>query len=323
MGALGVVWRKVADLAAIDERFAPHLAARETIKPPLEDLAYFLRSYAASIDASPARLQEVEDRLAALERLKKKHGPSLADAIAKRESLRTELHALEHGTEHAAQLDAQLAKARDEYAKLAARLTAKRTAAAPVFARALERSLADLAMARTRCNIRLTTAESESGWTDRGVEQAEFYISPNPGEDLKPLARIASGGELSRIMLALKALGSTDAPGKTLIFDEVDTGVGSSVADVVGARLQNLSRRFQVLCITHLPQIAAYGQTHLRITKSVRQGRTLTRVDRLDAEARQDELARMIGGSEISAVVKASAREMLAARGKIAKAKGE
>jgi DNA repair protein RecN (Recombination protein N) len=293
------------------------------IKPPLEDLAYFLRSYAADIDASPARLQEVEDRLAALERLKKKHGPTLADAIAKSEQLKGELDLMEHGSERAAELETRLAGARDEYARRAATLTAKRTSAAPQFTRALERSLADLAMPRTRCDVRFAVAESETDWTERGVEQAEFYLSPNPGEDLKPLARIASGGELSRIMLALKTLGSTDAPGKTLIFDEVDTGVGASVADVVGGRLQNLSKRFQVLCITHLPQIAAYGHTHLRISKSVRQGRTLTRVERLNAEARHEELARMIGGSEISPVVRASAREMLAARMKTAEAKGE
>jgi DNA repair protein RecN (Recombination protein N) len=323
LGALGVVWKKVGDLAAIDERFAPHVAARDVVKPPLEDLAYFLRSYAAGIDASPARLQEVEDRLAALERLKKKHGPSLADAIAKHMQLRNDLNGIEHGAERAAEIDARLARARDEYLRLAALLTAKRTSAASVFSRTLERSLADLAMPRTRCDVRFDTARHESGWTERGVEQAELYISPNPGEDLKPLARIASGGELSRIMLAVKTLSSTDAPGKTLIFDEVDTGVGASVADVVGARLQNLGKRFQVLCITHLPQIAAYGETHLRITKGVRQGRTLTRAERLTAEARQDELARMIGGSEISPIVRASAREMLAARAKPARAKGE
>ena len=130
-------------------------------------------------------------------------------------------------------------------------------------------------MARTRCEVRFAPAQSDADWTERGLEQAEFYISPNPGEDVKPLARIASGGELSRIMLALKTLGSNDAPGKTLIFDEVDTGIGGAVADVVGVRLQNLAKRFQVLCITHLPQIAAYGGTHLSISKSVKQGRTV------------------------------------------------
>ena len=274
LASLGIVWRKVADLAAIDERFTTHLAVRETVKPALEDLAYFLRSYAANIEASPARLQEVEDRLAALERLKKKHGPTLADVISKAEQLRHELHNLEHGTERAAELDLALAGARAAYTERASVLSERRRTAAPVFSRTLERSLGDLAMAKTRCEVHFVTAETDAGWTERGVEQAEFYISPNPGEDLKPLARIASGGELSRIMLALKTLGSTDAPGKTLIFDEVDTGVGGAVADIVGARLQDLSKRFQVLCITHLPQIAAHGHAHFCISKSVRQGRT-------------------------------------------------
>ena len=321
LASLGTVWRRVADLASIDDRFTPYVEARDSIKPALEDLAYFLRSYAAGIDASPARLQEVEDRLASLERLKKKHGPSLAEAIEKGERLKQELHQLEHGTERAAELDAALNIARDRYLESAGKLSVRRREAAPVFSRTLERSLGDLAMARTRCEVRFTPADSEDQWSDRGLEQAEFYISPNPGEDLKPLARIASGGELSRIMLALKTLGSTDAPGKTLIFDEVDTGVGGKVADVVGRRLQDLSKRFQVLCITHLPQIAAYGAAHLCISKSVRQGRTLTSVVRLTADSRQEELARMIGGNEVSAVVRASAKEMLAARR--TKAKGE
>lgn len=314
LATLGVVFKKVESLAAIDDRFAPHVAARDAIKPALEDLAYFLRSYAAGIDASPARLQEVEDRLAALERLKKKHGPTLDEVIAKAEKLRRDLHGIEHGSERAAALDAALTEASGRYLAVAKALSSKRRAAAPVFARALERSLAELAMARTRCEVRFTDAATDAAWTDRGIEEAEFYISPNPGEDLKPLARIASGGELSRIMLALKTLGSTDAAGKTLIFDEVDTGVGGAVADVVGARLQNLSKRFQVLCITHLPQIAAYGRDHFSITKSVRQGRTSTKVERLNAAGRHEELARMIGGAEVSASVRASAREMLSTR---------
>jgi len=321
LAALGVVWRRVGELAAIDERFAPHAAARETIKPALEDLAYFLRSYAAGIDASPARLEEVEDRLAALERLKKKHGPTLADVISRGEALRRELDLLAHGTERSAELDGALAIARDRYVTRGEQLSSRRLSAAPVFSRTLEKSLGDLAMARTRCEVRFTTAASDAGWTERGLEQAEFYISPNPGEDLKPLTRIASGGELSRVMLALKTLGSSDAPGKTLIFDEVDTGIGGAVADVVGVRLQNLGKRFQVLCITHLPQIAAYGRVHLSISKSVKQGRTVTRVDRLAADARQEELARMIGGTDVSAAVLASAREMLASRN--TQAKGE
>ena len=312
--ALGHVWKKVGDLAVLDDTFAPYLETRAAVKSQLEDLAFFLRSYAAAIDASPARLQEVEDRLALLERLKKKHGPALGDVLARREQLRQELHDIEHATERAADLDHALGAARAAYLDAAGALSTKRRTAAGEFCRALEQSLGDLAMSRTRCEVRFAGAGTESQWSDRGVEQGEFYISPNPGEDLKPLARIASGGELSRLMLALKTLASTDAPGKTLIFDEVDAGIGGAVADVVGGRLQRLGGRFQVLCITHLPQIAAYGSTHFRIEKRVRGGRTVTDVARVSGVEREEELARMIGGADVSAAVRASAREMLESR---------
>jgi DNA repair protein RecN (Recombination protein N) len=324
---LGIVWRKIGELAAIDERFVPYLDARTTVKSHLEDLAFFLRSYSAAIDASPGRLQEVEDRLALLERLKRKHGPALADVISTRERLRRELQEIERTTERAGELDAALVTARDGYLARAKALSRTRQLAAREFTRLLEASLAELAMARTRCDIRFTAAENEGQWTERGIEEGEFYISPNPGEDLRPLARIASGGELSRIMLALKTLASTDAPGKTLIFDEVDAGIGGAVADTVGGRLQRLGRNFQVLCITHLPQIAAYGGTHFRIEKSIRNGRTVTCVERLAGRGREEELARMIAGADVSPAVRASAKEMLAVRATLAKgerkAKGE
>ena len=312
--ALGNVWRKLGDLAALDGRFGPYLDARTSVKSQLEDLAFFLRSYASSIDASPARLQDVEDRLALLERLKKKHGPSLDEVRRKGEALRRELHDIEHASERAAELDAALGRSRDDYLQVASALSAKRRSAALRFSRALEKSLVELAMNRTRCEVRFRDADGEAQWSERGTEEGEFYISPNPGEDVKPLARIASGGELSRIMLALKTLASTDAPGKTLIFDEVDAGIGGAVADVVGGRLQRLGRRFQVLCITHLPQIAAYGSTHYHIVKNVRGGRTLTEVAKVSGTDREEELARMIGGAEVSPTVRASAREMLASR---------
>jgi len=194
-------------------------------------------------------------------------------------------------------------------------LSEGRRLAAERFCRALEESLGELAMARTRCEVRFAPDRGETGWTDRGLDAAEFFISPNTGEDPRPLARIASGGELSRIMLALKTLASVDAPGKTLIFDEVDAGIGGVVADVVGARMQRLAARVQVLCITHLPQIAAHGSTHYCIAKSVKGGRTITSVARIGDSDREEELARMIGGAAVSPAVMASAREMLASRG--------
>jgi DNA repair protein RecN (Recombination protein N) len=325
--ALGTVWKKVGELAALDAKFTPYVEARDAVKSQLEDLAFFLRSYAQNIDASPARLQEIEDRLALLERLKKKHGPALADVIAKGADLRRELHDIEHATERAAELDAELATTAASYRRVAGDLSTRRRAAAKEFSKALEKALADLAMAKTRCEVRFSGdgagpstalgAGGEAGWSERGLDEAEFYISPNPGEDVKPLARIASGGELSRIMLALKTLASTDAPGKTLIFDEVDAGIGGAVADVVGGRLRLLGERFQVLCITHLPQIAAYGATHYRIAKSVKGGRTSTSVGRLDGVERETEIARMMGGADVSASVLAGAREMIEAKANI------
>ena len=314
--ALATVWKKVVELASVDAKFAPYVEARDAIKPQLEDLAFFLRSYTQDIDASPARLQEIEDRLALLERLKKKHGPSLDAVIARADSLRRERDEIEHATERVAELDAALEDARGAYSRTAGDLSNRRRAAAQEFSRALEKALADLAMAKTRCQVRFAEGSGEDHWSERGLDEAEFYISPNPGEDLRPLARIASGGELSRIMLALKTLASTDAPGKTLIFDEVDAGIGGAVADVVGSRLRALGDRFQVLCITHLPQIAAYGSTHYRIDKSVRGGRTTTNVTRVDGPDRQAEIARMIGGADVSAAVLASAREMIEAKAK-------
>jgi DNA repair protein RecN (Recombination protein N) len=316
--ALGTVWKRVGELAALDAKFTPYVEAREAVKSQLEDLAFFLRSYGQNIDASPARLQEIEDRLALLERLKRKHGPSLAEVIAKAAELRRELHDIAHATERAAELDAALAVAAAAYQRVAGDLSSRRRAAATEFAKALERALADLAMAKTRCEVRFAgNGRAEAAWSERGLDEAEFYISPNPGEDVKPLARIASGGELSRIMLALKTLASTDEPGKTLIFDEVDAGIGGAVADVVGAQLRLLGERFQVLCITHLAQIAAYGATHYRIVKRVKGGRTSTDVARLDGVERETEIARMMGGADVSAAVLAGAREMIQAKANI------
>ena len=312
--SLAAVWKRVGELAAIDPQFQPYVAARDAIKSQLEDLAYFLRSYSSEFDASPERLQEVEDRLAVLERLKKKHGPSLQDVIDTESTLARQLESLERSDERAAELDTAIARARAEYLRHADSLSARRQAAAREFSDRLEASLADLAMARTRCEVRFAPSRGPESWSARGTDEAEFYISPNQGEDLRPLARIASGGELSRLMLALKTLASTDAPGKTLIFDEVDAGIGGAVADVVGARLRELAGECQVLCITHLPQIAAYGGTHYRIEKALKDGRTVTSVTRLGVREREEELARMIAGAEVSASVRASAREMLKRR---------
>jgi DNA repair protein RecN (Recombination protein N) len=325
LAGLGGVWKRVGELAAIDARFAPYLDARAGIKSQLEDLADFLRRYADGIDASPARLQEVEDRLALLERLKRKHGPTLQEAIDKGAALRRERDLLTGSGERAADLEKALDGATAAFLDGARALSSRRRAAAGVFARGLEGLLAELAMPRTRFEVRFNAAPlPPERWNERGVDEAEFFVSPNPGEDLRPLARIVSGGELSRVMLAIKTLAAGDATGKTLVFDEVDAGIGGRVADVVGGRLAALGERFQVLCITHLPQIAAHATTQFRIEKRVRGARTVTAVERLDEEGRLDEIARMIGGATVTAQTRASAGELLAASHKDrAKAKGE
>jgi DNA repair protein RecN (Recombination protein N) len=327
LARLADVWRRTEELARIDPAFAPHLEGRDAIKSQLEELAHALRARTDDLDASPARLEAVTARLVALEGLVRKHGPTLADVLARAEALATERALLREGGEGEGRLEQELAAAEERYRAAAATLShARRTAAGP-FAADLERLLADLAM-QARFEVRIEEAPADA-WGPDGVDRVEFYLSPNPGEEPRALARIASGGELSRVMLALKTLGRAGDV-DTLVFDEVDAGIGGRVADVVGGHLRALGEQQQVLCITHLPQIAAHGTIQFRIEKHVRGARTVTAIDALDDAGRVDELARMIGGgAEADAAVRASARELLAhaggrAKGKQkAKAKGE
>jgi DNA repair protein RecN (Recombination protein N) len=325
LSGLAQVWKRVAELAVIEPQFADQLESRDAIKSQLEDLAFLLRRYGDEIDASPARLQQVEDRLALIERLKRKYGPTLQDVIATGAALARERELLTDSEEAADDLDRALANARHQYLELARDLSRRRRLAAKSFAMQIETHLAQLAMARTKFEVRFNGEEAgEESWTERGIDHAEFFVSPNVGEDLRPLARIVSGGELSRMMLALKTMAVADGAGKTLIFDEVDAGIGGEVAEVVGQKLQQLGDRFQVICITHLPQIASRASTHYHLEKSVRGRRTVTAVQRLDAAGRIDEISRMIGGRTVTEPVRASARQMLGieAKGK-QKAKGE
>jgi len=349
LAGLGGVWRRVSELAELDPQFKPYLETRDGIKSQLEDLAGFLRKYADGIEASPARLQEVEERLALLERLKRKYGTTLDEVVARRDALKRERSDLERGDERIAELEREVSTARTAFLDAAGKLSKERRRVSKVFAKQLESLVGELAMERTRFDVRFgDEALPESAWSPRGIDNAEFFVSPNLGEDLRPLARIVSGGELSRIMLAIKTLTATtrhgfsdaddrppsaSAPG--LIFDEVDAGIGGRVADVVGRKLRTLGSAFQVLCITHLPQIAAYADTHFEIDKSVDAGRTRTTVRRLDHGGRVEELARMMGGEAISDGLRRSAREMLtersagnqetaeSGRARQAKAKGE
>jgi DNA repair protein RecN (Recombination protein N) len=313
LARLGTVWKRVSELAEVDPTFRPHVDARDAIKSQLEDLALTLRAYREDIDASPARLQEVEDRLALLERLKRKYGPTLAEAIATRETLSRQLDGLENADERRAGLDAECRAAKERFLADARALSRKRRDASKSFAADIQKLLGELAMGRTQFEFRFDESVPETAWSETGIDVAECYLSANVGEEPRPLARIASGGELSRVMLAIRTLAAADAPGKTLIFDEIDAGIGGRVADVVGKKLRHIGETFQVLCITHLPQIAAAGHVHFQISKSVANGRTQTRVVRLNEAERVEEVARMIGGASPTDAARAAARELLAA----------
>ena len=198
LGRLGTVWKRVAELADVDPAFQPHLDARDAIKSQLEDLAISLRSYGENIDASPAKLQEVEDRLALIDRLKRKYGPTLPDVIGARDVLERQLNALTHSDERKAGLAAESQAAREGFLKRARGLSGKRRQAAVEFARRLQDLLGELAMGRTKLEVRFEAEAAEAAWTEQGIDIAECYLSANVGEDLRPLAKIASGGELPR-----------------------------------------------------------------------------------------------------------------------------
>ena len=284
---------------------------------PLEDMALRLRDYRETLEVSPGRLDEIESRLAQIERLKKKYGASVEDVIAFGERCRRELESLGTPEEQERLLEERRERAASAYLERARALSKRRRAAALDLRKRVQAELGELAMEKTRFEVAFTPADPElaaadsAGWTERGLERAEFLLSPNPGEELRPLARIASGGELSRLMLALKSVAGDDAPGLTLVFDEVDAGIGGRVAEVVGRKLKTIAARQQVLCVTHLPQIAAFADQHLAVRKRVERGRTMTLVDGLSEDGRIEEVARMLGGETITATGREHAREML------------
>jgi DNA repair protein RecN (Recombination protein N) len=319
---LAVVWKRLDELANIDVSVQPYAALRDALKAQLEDVAFFLRQYVSSIDASPERLQEVEDRLAALERLKRKYGPTLSAVRSHQQALTEQLTTLRQPEGQLTSLQATADAAAATYVAAAGRLSAARHAAAGPFAARLRRELADLSMPHADVSFRFQEAGSEGEWTASGIDRAELLLSANPGEAPRPLARVASGGELSRVMLAVKVLDAPEDSARTLIFDEVDAGIGGRVADSVGARLRALSASAQVLCVTHLPQVAAYADAHVHISKGVVAGRTLTSAALLRDETRVEELARMMAG-ETSAAMLDGARALLHAKAKGESRRGE
>ena len=311
LSGLGQVWRHIDELAELDLQFTDYAELRPAVETQLEDLAFFLRSYAAKIDASPDELAAVEERLAELERLKRKYGHTLDDVETHRAQVEQELAELTSGTEQLAALEHEEMERRATFEQVATTLSHARRDAAPRLAAELQHVLSDLAIPSARFEVQFAPdLLPESQWTERGVDAIEFFFSANLGEALRPLAKVASGGELSRVMLALKTLATTDHPGKTLVFDEIDAGIGGAVADRVGAMMKQLSQGYQVICVTHLAQIAAYATSHHHVSKVVREGRTITQIEELAEEGRVTELARLMTGAD-SGGARAGARELL------------
>lgn len=304
---LGVAVSRLRDAERIDPGIATLLEAVETAYFGVQEAGQEVTAYLDGIEFNPARLAEVEDRLDLLRRLKKKYGDTIQDVLAFRDRTSKELGGLEGAEGRASELAAEIASLHTQLEAANADLRALRYRAGESLHEAMERELADLAMDKTRVAVSMEECEP----TSRGADKVEFLISPNPGEPLKPLARIASGGELSRLMLALKSVVAKADPVPVLIFDEIDTGVSGRQAAVIARKLYTLARDSQVLCVTHLPQIAAAADQHYLISKAEAGGRTTTNVETLSATERVEEIARMLAGAAPSSAARANARELM------------
>jgi len=317
--ALAAAQKHVEELARYDAAFGESVQQLASARAIVQDVAGTVRDYADSIDASPERLAEIEDRLALLDRLKRKYGTTLAEAIAFGEEVTRKLAEIENRDEILKCLRADLAKAAAAYQTAARALTADRTASAKKLEKLAESQINDLAM-KARFSVAVTPNEDASAWTAHGWDQMECRIATNPGEPIKPLDEIASGGEMSRVLLALKVSveeganrarhRKTQVP-RTLVFDEIDIGVGGRAAEAVGQKLKALSRVQQVLCVTHLPQIAAFADQHFLIEKQEKQRRTQTSVRLLTPQERAEEIARMISGATVTETSLRHAEQML------------
>jgi DNA repair protein RecN (Recombination protein N) len=290
---LAQAMRAVAQLARFDKRFEAYHAALEEANAILSEVARTLRDYRDAIEFNPQRLQKVEERLELIKKLKRKYGETVEAVLAFAAQAEAELNQIEHSAEHLESLQQQEAALAEIVNTLAGALSEKRREAAHRLARDIEAELRDLRMSGARFEVCFTPQEPDM----TGADHVEFMLAPNLGEGLKPLAKVASGGEAARLMLALKATLAHADSTPTLIFDEIDQGIGGRVGTVVGQKLWQLARTHQVLCITHLPQLASFGDAHYKVEKIQRDGRTMTVVRPLDQETRLEELAQMLGTS--------------------------
>jgi len=326
LSTLAIAQKRLNDLAAMDNRFSPYMEQLSTVKHILNDIAFFLGEYYGGIQASPERLRVVDDRLMELNRLKRKYGDSAAAVLETCVKLVERRQQLMNSDEHSQLLEANLRQALNDYEKESSTLSDLRQRSTAKFESSVNKELRDVSLGSAHFSVRLCETpksqlaqklqsllgEGDKGGLRRaGNEDAEFLFSANPGEEMRPMNGVASGGELSRLMLALKTITAPALLPKTLIFDEIDVGIGGKVADAVGMRLRRLAKTNQVLCVTHQLQIARYADSHFLVDKDVVNGRTIAKVIELDEQGRIEELARMIDGSEVTASARKHAKELI------------
>ena len=314
--SLRTAQKHIEELARYEPKFQETVATLETARISVEDVGASLRDYAGGIEASPEHLADVEDRLALMDRLKRKYGPTLEDVMKHGAGVSRKLSEMENKDEVLRQLRSELAQAAEAYLGTARATSKKRYEAARKLEKLVEAEINDLAM-KSSFRIEVSGTDEEGNWTATGFDQVLYMIATNPGEPLRQLEHIASGGELSRVMLALKA--SVEASSKkhgsgtqrTLVFDEIDTGIGGRAAEAVGKKLKSLSRSNQVLCVTHLPQIATFADHHYLIEKKATAGRIRTSVHPITGEERTEEVARMLSGAKLTETSRKHAEQML------------
>jgi DNA repair protein RecN (Recombination protein N) len=319
---LGEIKKNIERASQIDARLTPHADKIADVSFQVEDIAGGLRDYLDSLSTDEDRLEEVEARLDDLNKLKRKYGGSIESLFAHLAGIEKELVNIENLVDEIDAAEKKLSAVYEKIVGLTVDLSKKRKSIAKKMAKKVEQELAFLKMDGTKFQVDLRPIPADSqadtclrtngnAITESGTDRAAFMIAPNVGEALKPLANTASGGELSRVVLALKAILAKTESLETIVFDEVDAGIGGGVAETVGKKLYALSRFHQVICITHLPQIAKYGDHHFKISKYVTAGRTRTTIKPLSRKARVSEIARMLGGEKITQTTLDHASEML------------
>jgi len=309
LSLLHQVEKNLEELSRLDQQFQPVMAKLRDLRYSLEEIAYQLRDYTNAIEFNPDRLEAVQERLAEIQKARRKYGDTVDEILAYSQEIQREVQELSHRETQIEQLTEKEKKLGKEYLELARRLSQERHQKAQLLSQQVERELADLHMESAVFMAHLSTSEDRA--TEQGIDRIEFLLSANVGEAPQPLGKIASGGELSRTVLALKSMLTLENYSKTLVFDEVDAGIGGSVASSIGERLARLGTQHQVFCVTHLPQIASYASQHFHVAKRTSAQRTIVELIPLDRKDRVEELSRMMAGNALTEITRKQARELL------------